>query len=153
MTWHSVASPAEADELLRTFGGFHDACVRDVYLWTGYSVDDSLSMCVPQKDIRCRVLVQRQFANPSAVELLFDNVLRLTLLDHPGCDRIIFRATLAVAPGQIIWSPDDVAVENLPGAHTSVIVAERMWWRTVENGLGEVLRLVPFGELPPSLAR
>jgi hypothetical protein len=79
MNWSEVKTQADADALMEAFGCFHDGCIRESHLWTDHWVSEDLSMSCPANwDNRLRFFVQRQSRNPSAVELLFEEVARLT---------------------------------------------------------------------------
>ena len=99
MNWKEIKTQADAEALMDLFGGFHDGCIREAHLWTDHYVAPDLSMMCPGKlDNRIRILVQRQFKNPAAIELLFEEVTRFNLAPTPdNCDSIIFEATLLVA--------------------------------------------------------
>jgi hypothetical protein len=53
-----------------------------MHLWTGYSVGQHLSMDVPHEyDLTARVLIQRQYESPSAIEMLFEQVVRINIVE------------------------------------------------------------------------
>jgi hypothetical protein len=136
--WHVISSPSEAESLMQTFGSFHDGCIRNLQVWGGYFVGPGLSMSCPDTpDLKCRVLVQRQWDDPSAIELLFDGVSHISISATAGYDRIISRATLRAEEGRIVWSPDmDFDESKYEFGNSSAIVATRLWWRVVADGLG-----------------
>lgn len=107
--WHLISSQRDAERLMSTFGLFHDGCIREAHLWGGYFVASDLSMACPTTpDFKCRVLIQRQWENPAAVELLFDGVSQFSAAAPSGYDRIIMSATLVVEDNKVIWSPDSL---------------------------------------------
>ena len=148
--WQAVTSQADADHLLEAFGGFHDACVREARLWGGYFVSEKLSMrCPDTPDLRCRILFQRQYSPVSAIELFFDQVSQFRLASTEGYDRIISSAVLRVENGHIFWSPELDALELNPGyVMETGIHAKRLWWREVQNGLGQVFHYIDIEPLP-----
>ena len=149
--WNEVTSEADIKRLMEAFGYFHDGCIREMHLWGGYSVGDNLSMHCPETpDLRCRLLIQRQWKDPAAIELLFDGVSHCSVAAEAGYDRIIMEATLLLEPGRIVWSPDEEFHESEfePGA-SSAIVAKRLWWREIESGLGSALRYSQLPDPPP----
>jgi len=142
MNWKEIRTQADADVLMTTFGGFHDACVREAHLWTDHWVSADLSMSCPgYLDNRIRLLIQRQFANPSAIEMLFEEVTRFNLVPSPeNYDSIIFDATLLVHDGSVFWSPDGNWRPEDPDRDTPTwISARRCRWRAVD-WMGESLR-------------
>ena len=80
----------------------------EAHLWTGHWVSKDLSMtCSDSLDNCIRILVQRQFKDPSAIELLFEEVTRFNLVPSPeNYESIIFEATLLVQDGTIYWTPN-----------------------------------------------
>ena len=143
--WSQVATQADADALMDLFGGFHDGCIREAHLWTDHWVAPDLSMSCPgHLDNRIRFLVQRQFRNPSAIELLFEEVTRFNLVPSPeNYDSIIFSATLLMQGQVIFWSPDGNWRPDDPQRDDSTwISARKLYWREV-SWLGEDLRYGP----------
>ena len=152
--WQQVISQSDADSLMKTFGSFHDGCIRELQVWGGYYVSPDLRMTCPDTpDLKCRVLVQRQRANPAAVELLFDGVSQVSVAAPAGYDRIILAATLLVEAGKIVWSPDHAFDESQHEfGMSSAIVARRLWWRPVADGLGSGLAYPRLNEMPNGFA-
>ena len=57
-SWSPLASQAEAHELMKLFGGFHDGCLREAHVWTESFVDTGMSMSVASNlDTRVRLLI------------------------------------------------------------------------------------------------
>jgi hypothetical protein len=134
MEWKEIKTQADADALMTTFGDFHDGCLREAHLWTDHWVSPELSMSCPGNlDNRIRFLIQRQFKNPSAIELLFEEVTRFNLVPTPdNYDTIIYDATLLVQDGQIFWSPENAWKPDKPRRDESTwISAKKLRWREV----------------------
>lgn len=145
MGWSEIRTQADADALMKTFGGFHDGCIHEAHLWTGHWVGSDLSMACPANLDNCiRFLVQRQFRDPAAIELLFEEVTRFHLVPTPeNYCTIIFGATLLVRDGSIYWSPEpNWAVEASDRDESTWISARKLRWRPVD-WLGETLRYGP----------
>jgi hypothetical protein len=149
MDWKEIKTQAEADTLMAIFGDFHDGCLKEAHLWSDHWVSPDLSMSCPGNlDNRIRLLVQRQFKNPSAIEMLFEEeVTRFNLVPTPeNYDTIIFSATLLVRDGSVFWSPDEDWRPDKPGRDESTwISARRLRWREVP-WMGEKLRYGPKEE-------
>src|ERR1043165_9900300 len=96
ITWNPIASQADIERLLNLFGGFHDGCLREAHVWTEQHVNTDLSMHFGANlDTRVRLLIQRQFKEPSAIELLFEQVTAFHLQPSPeNYDSTIFDATM-----------------------------------------------------------
>jgi hypothetical protein len=143
--WRHVVTQADADALMDLFGGFHDGCIREAHLWTDHWVSQDLSMSCPgHLDNRIRFLIQRQFLDPSAIELLFDEVTRFNFVPSPeNYDSIIYSATLLVQGEVIFWSPDAPWRPDDPKRDDATwISARKLRWREVP-WLGPDLRYGP----------
>ena len=146
MNWTTVESQIDADALMKRFGRFHDGCLREAHLWTGYWVSDDLSMVCPDGlHNSIRMLIQRQFENPSAIELLFEEVTRFNLVCIENSDSIILGATLLVQDGAVYWSPyDDWSLSSSDRDEITWLSSHKLKWREVK-GLGNELRYGPKG--------
>ncbi len=95
-------------------------------------------------DNKIRFLVQRQFRNPSAVELYFEEVTRFNLVPAPeNLDSIILEATLLVQDESIYWSVQggwNPASANRDDV--TWVSAKKLRWRAVD-WLGEELSYGP----------
>ncbi len=109
MEWKDINMQDDADRLMKVFGGFHDGCIREAHIWTGYWVERELSMRCPWNlHNKIRIWFQRQYTDPSAVELFFEEVTRFNLVPAlENYDSIILAATLLVQGDTIFWSPED----------------------------------------------
>jgi hypothetical protein len=71
------------------------------------------------------------------------------LASTEGYDRIILSAVVRVYGDHIYWSPEVHALELQPDyVMETGIRAKHLWWREVQNGLGEVLRYGDFEPMP-----
>jgi hypothetical protein len=107
--------------------------------------------CPPHLDNRARVLFQRQRRNPSAVELLFDEVVGVHIVPHrEGVDAIIFEATLALNDGVIYWSNHPAWTPERPHWDCcSWIGARRLRWRDASEWMGPAMRYGPGSPVEP----
>ena len=152
--WRAVLTQADADDLMQQFAHFHDGCIREAHVWGGHYVHPDLKMtCGETPDLKCRVVVQRQWADPSVIELLFDRVSRFVLAAPFNYDRIIMGATLLLKGDELLWSPDDEYDEAChDNVMSSVIVSRKLWWRPLPDALGAHLRYGIPAELPQGFA-
>ena len=148
MNWNEIKNQANADTLLKLFGWFHDGCIREALLWTEHWVSHDLSMSCPGNlDNRIRFLIQRQFKNPSAIELLFEEVTRFNLVPTPeNYDTTIYEAVLLVRDDHIYWSPESGWSPDSDNRDEETwISAKKLRWREV-NWLGQELHYGPKNE-------
>jgi hypothetical protein len=146
MVWEKIESKADIDKLLDTFGGFHDSCLREAHVWTGHYVTDELAMvCDDQLDTHIRMLFQRQAAGTSAIEILFDQVIRFNLVPSPeNYVSIIFDATLLSRDDAIYWAE---TAGWTPGSAdrdgVTWVAAKAMSWRDASPWMGSKLNYGP----------
>lgn len=147
--WRGIETQSDADSFMDEFSGLHDGCIRELSIVGDYFVAEDLSMrCAYEPDLRCRMIIQRQWEPCSTVELYFEGITLFSLASPKNQDRIIFEATLVVHGEQIIWSPDDGYKFESHDLTSSVIIAKRLSWRPIENGLGSQLVLFSEAKLP-----
>ena len=103
-SWQDLRTQTEIEKLMSLFGHFHDACVREIHVVTGHYVDRDLSMHVDWRTT-VHMLIQRQFAEPCAIELRFEEVVELRMCPPPtDCEAIIFSAALFLLDGVFYWA-------------------------------------------------
>ena len=143
MDWHSVASEEDVARLDGLFGGFHDACLREIHVWTDHYVTNELKMnVVGGLDTSVRLLFQRQVRNPAAIELQFHELTRLGLTPTgENYDSIILGAQLSViGQGHFMLHIDMRAPSSINDLKSELVVAGRkLAWREVE-WMGSELR-------------
>jgi len=157
MPWHKIASQGDADALVRQCQGFHDGCFREAHVWTETSIEQGAMTCPGHLDTHVRTLFQLGAAEPSAIELRFDEVTYLHLLPSwDNCDSIIWRATLSQDEGVFhlrvyliglpLTGPPNAGIakqprdDDTPDMH---IVARQVSWRDASEWMGAGLRYGP----------
>ncbi|MCK6448329.1 MAG: hypothetical protein L6Q99_18225 [Planctomycetes bacterium] len=102
-------------------------------------------------DTHARVLVQRQAAPLSAIELGFVSVVRLNVVPPPdGHDQIIFDATLRRIDDAWLWLPEsDWDRISVADDACTWVSARRLFWRDASDWLGKTLR---YGSSDPSFS-
>jgi len=59
-SWIPLLSQADLEQLIHSFGGFHDGCIREAHVWTESFVDSDMRTSVASDlDTRVRLLIQR----------------------------------------------------------------------------------------------
>ena len=145
-SWKRLESQADADSLMKLFGGFHDGCLREVHIRAGNSVDSDLMMrCRDYRDTHARLLIQRQWKDPSAIELLFEQVVTFHLLPSPeNCDSIIYTAALFRREDTFYWADtSDWRPDSADRDKATWIAAKKLSWRDVSEWMGADLRYGP----------
>lgn len=140
MKWNELRSSEDCEIFLHIFGGFHDSCLKELCMWTETYVDAHLSMGMSgELDTNVRILFQRQYRNPSAVELLFEGVTQCHIIPSPvDCDSIIYDAKIGIHNGLLYWVDDyDWAPYNDDNGKNNWISAKRLKWRDVSSWMGK----------------
>lgn len=144
--WQRVETEADVERLLATFGEFHDACLREVHLWTETFVREDLTLVLHSHlDTHLRVLFQRQWRNPSAIELWFDQVVDFHLTPSAeNLDKSIVDAALLVRDGIIYWADSyDWRPDHEDRDALTWFAARQLRWRDASPWMGELLRYGP----------
>ena len=139
--WQELSAPNQIDVLMDLFGHFHDACVREIHVTTGHYVAQNLSMSVDWRTT-VHMLIQRQFPNPSAIELRFEDVVGVKVCPPPpGSVAIIFSATLFLRDEVLYWAEErDWSPESTARNEVTWVAAGRVWWRDASEWMGPDLR-------------
>nr|WP_255291925.1 hypothetical protein [Bacillus pseudomycoides] len=89
-----------------------------------------------------RILFQRQYENPSAIELLFEGVTQFHLTPPPeNHDSTIFGASLLLQNNLFYWA-DDIGWKpnEVTQYEVSWIAAKSVKWRDVSSWMGDKMR-------------
>jgi hypothetical protein len=90
----------------------------------------------PELGTNVRILFQRQFRDPSAIELLFEGVTQFHIVPSP--DSIIYGAKLILHEGFFYWADDDGwELEDYTLSTNNWISAESLRWREVSSWMGK----------------
>ncbi|MCE2939096.1 MAG: hypothetical protein ACK5UR_07145 [Armatimonadota bacterium] len=152
MNWIPLTTQAELDALLLRFGNFHDGCIREAHVWTETYVMENMHMRVPHHmDNRVRLLVHRQWRDPSAIELLFEEVTTFHLVPPPeNYAGIIMVATLLLEGEIFYWADDAPWHPSAPNRDQSTwIGARKLSWRDASDWMGPELRYGGGGGASP----
>lgn len=142
MEWIEIQGNEDIQRFLNMFGNFHDSCLKELLMWTDSYVEKDLSMGVGMGfDTKIRMLFQRQFNNPSAIELLFEGVTQFHLSPSPEYhDSIIFDASLLIQDGTFYWANAYNWKPNDHDEEVTWISSQRVKWRDVSDWMGEKKR-------------
>lgn len=146
--WHQVQIQSDIDQLLETYGGFHDSCIVSLHYVSGTYVDDDNAMVFgSDDDFVLNIVFQRQW-EPKGLELCFSGVRRfhVTALQDNYFDDIyeaylafhdgILPAKYRAADRVIVWADDaGFCVNELSEApvepDVSYVIATGLKWRLV----------------------
>ncbi|CAM5190074.1 hypothetical protein [Alishewanella longhuensis] len=142
MTWIEIKNEEEAKALMQKFGYFHDACIKEAHLWTEHRVNEDLSMsCSGALDTSIKFVVQRQFRNPSCIEMLFEQVTRINIVpSSENYDQIIYEALIGIEDGEFFWSVDSSETpKDRDPREDTWITSKILKWRVADEMLGSEL--------------
>jgi hypothetical protein len=151
--WQDLAMPAQIERLMSLFGNFHDACLREMHVVTGHYVNPNLSMHVDWRTT-VHMLVQRQYAELSAIELRFEEVVALHVCPPPpDSSANILSAALFLRDGVLYWADNsDWTPESPELGDVTWVAARKASWRDAGEWLGPNFRYrgpcEPRGEAP-----
>lgn len=136
--WNDISSEQDLSVLMETVCDFHDSCIKEIKYISGAYVDNDLTMH-PVNDLRIlKMIIQRQFDNPSAIELEF---LGLKYCKLSPCDEDytceLLDATMLLKEGCVLWCDCGGLTETEMAQYSGTIVcASKVRWRVVNEYIG-----------------
>jgi len=142
MDWIEIKTEDDIKNLLDTFGWFHDGCLREMHLWNSYYVSDNLSMGPGDGVLNAKIIFQRQFVNPSAIEVYFTEVHRINIVSTPPENWYsIFESTFFYKDGLFFWADNgNWTCEEQNNNQTMWISSKGVKWRDKSEWMGNQLR-------------
>ena len=139
--WQQLTTLHDIETLMKLFHNFHDGCVREIHVATGYYVEEDLAMTVDWRTT-VHMLVQRQFREPSAIELRFEEIIGLMVSPPPpDYEAIIRHAAFFLREGVIYWADGAEWTPELADRDEYTwVAARRAFWRDASHWLGSDLR-------------
>lgn len=136
--WTEITNQSDIEQLLESYGFFHDSCLRDVYISTREYIDTKLAMHFDNKII-ATLFFQRQ-SKPTTIELKFVEVERFNFVPFDESESaVIYDATLRIENGLYYWA--DFAGWQTGDNDSIWICSKKLFWRQRPGLLGNVNRL------------
>lgn len=137
--WNEIVCKKDLDSFMNIMCGFHDSCVKEIKYISGAYVNEKLSMSpVNSQRILC-VIIQRQFEDPSAIEMQFAGLKYLKLFpngENYTCE--ILDASMIIKEDCIYWCDCGGLSENDIESYTgTTICASKVRWRAADEYIGE----------------
>jgi len=148
--WNEILNQSDLDNFMEAMYGFHDSCLKEMKYISGAYVMENLSMSPVNVQRVLRVIIQRQFRNPSVLEMEFSNLIHLNLL--PEEVTIISDATMLLKDNCIYWCDYGGLTEDDMDSYKGILIcAEKLRWRAADEYLGpeEVYKSAQPGSCPP----
>lgn len=137
--WTEIKGQADIDNLLDSFGYFHDSCLRDIYITTREFIDEKLAMHFDNK-LTASLLFQRQFGPTTVIELKFEDVEQLNFRPFDETtNAVIYDATLMTTNGLFYWA--DFADWKIGDNDSIWVSGKKLLWRQRPELIGNVKRL------------
>lgn len=136
--WNSISSEEDIFALMDAVYAFHDSCIKEMKYISGAYVDKDLEM-YPVNNLRIlKMIIQRQFENPSVIELEFSGLQYLRLSPRDEGDTCeILDATMLLKDGCVFWCDcGGLTAAELEQYSGTVVCASKVRWRAVNEYLG-----------------
>lgn len=136
--WNDIADEKDLNDFVDSMNGFHDSCLKELKYISGAYVNEELSIVPINNQRVLSMIIQRQFENPSVIEMQFMGLKYLKLFpndENYTCE--ILDATMILKEDRIYWcdcgglSEKDIAVY----AGTTVC-ASKVRWRATDEYIG-----------------
>lgn len=136
--WNEITTEKELNNFLDVMCYFHDSCLKEIKYISGAYVNEKLSM-IPVNDKRIlSAIIQRQFENPSVVEMQFAGLKYLKLFpSDENCTCEILDATMILKEDCIYWCDcGGLSEKDIESYTGTTICASKAWWRAVDEYIG-----------------
>lgn len=136
--WNEIASEKELNSFMETMYGFHDSCLKEIKYISGAYVNKELNMRPINSKRMLSMIIQRQFKNPSVIEMQFVGLKYLKLFpndENYTCE--ILDATMILKEDCIYWCDfGGLSEEEIKSYTGTTICASKVRWRTVDEYIG-----------------
>ena len=137
--WHAINNQGDVQNFMGLFGYFHDSCIKEMKYTSGAYVNDDLSM-YPVNDSRVlKLIIQRQCADNSMVEMEFEGLKQLRLNpcdENYTCE--ILDATMIFKGDCIYWCDrGGVPEAEMSSYKGTMICASKLRWRRIDGCMGQ----------------
>ena len=130
--WNEILTSEDISKLMEIFGGFHDSCMKEMKYISGAFVDSDLRMQAMNNKRIAKIIFQRQYKNPSTIEMEFSEVEKLKLPpsdEQYSCE--IFDVTCTIENDCIFWYDSSGCVVGYE--HDGMwICAKKARWRPLD---------------------
>ena len=136
--WNDIANENDLKNFMDAMYGFHDSCIKEIKYISGAYVNEKLSMSPVNSQRILSVIIQRQFENPSVVEMQFVWLKYLKLFpndENYTCE--ILDATMIFKEDCIYWCDcGGLSVKDVESYTGTTICASKVRWRAVDEYIG-----------------
>ena len=136
--WNEIVNEKDLTNFMDAMYGFHDSCLKEVKYISGSYVKKNLNMYPVNNQRILSVIIQRQFKNPSAIEMQFMGLKYFKLFpanEDYTCE--ILDATMILTDNCVYWCDcgglSEVEIESYTG---TTICASKVRWRDADEYIG-----------------
>jgi hypothetical protein len=135
MKWNKIKKESDIEKLLESYGGFHDSCLKDLYISTGDFVDNKMAMNF-SGELTASLIFQRQYKTNTVIELKFEGVKQFNFKPEGS---VIYDATLIMAEGYFYWA--DFKDWEIGDNDAIWINGKNLSWRIRPDLIGNINRI------------
>ena len=144
--WNEITNEKELNSFMNDMYGFHDSCLKELKYISGAYVDEELSMRPVNSKRILSVIIQRQFENPSVLELQFVGLKYLKLIPEDECTCEILDASMILKDDRVYWCDrGGLSEEDIDSYTGTTICASKVRWRAVDEFIGDKEIYVTLG--------
>lgn len=136
--WNEIANEKDLNSFMDTMYGFHDSCLKEIKYISGAYVNKNLGMLPVNKQRILSIIIQRQFENPSVIEMQFMGLNHLKLFpndENYTCE--ILDATMLLKDDCIYWCDcGGLSEEDIKNYTGTTICASKVRWRAADEYIG-----------------
>lgn len=136
--WNEIADEKDLNSFMDAMCGFHDSCLKEIKYISGAYVKETLSMFPVNNQRILSIIIQRQFKNPSEIEMQFVGLKYLRLFpngENYTCE--ILGATMVLKEDCIYWCDcGGLSEEDVESYTGTTICAGKVRWRASDEYIG-----------------
>jgi hypothetical protein len=135
--WNEINTLVDLETFMTKFGGFHDSCIKELKYISGAFVSSDLSMNPINSTRTVKIIIQRQYKDPMAVEMEFAGLQNLVLApadENFTCE--LEGASMFINDGKVYWYDSDSVENPIEGYDGTWICANRVRWRNADEYMG-----------------
>lgn len=136
--WNEIATEKDLNNFMDAMYSFHDSCLKEFKYISGAYVNKELSMIPVNSQRVLSMIIQRQFENPSVIEMQFVGLKHLKLFPNNENDTCeILDATMLLKSDCIYWCDcGGLSEKDIESYTGTTICASKVRWRTVDEYIG-----------------
>jgi hypothetical protein len=137
--WNEINSNEDLSNFLDMLHGFHDSCLKELKYISGSYVNENLSMYPINDQRTLNIVIQRQFKDPSVIELEFSGLIYLKMFPNDeNYTSEIFDATMILKDDCIFWCDcGGLSEADLETYKGTTICASKVRWRAADEYIGQ----------------